>query len=43
MEEKRPREIVGIVRDVRQFGAESEQEPTMYGSVRQHGSEYPGG
>ncbi len=43
LEESRPREIVGIVRDVRQFGAGSEQEPTMYGSVRQHGSEFPGG
>jgi putative ABC transport system permease protein len=43
VEEKRPREIVGIVRNVRQFGASSEQEPTMYGSVRQHGSDYPGG
>jgi len=43
LEEARPREIVGIVRDVRQFGASSQQQPTMYGSVRQHGSDYPGG
>ena len=43
VEEKRPREIVGVVGDVRQFRAESGQEPTMYGSVRQHGSDYPGG
>jgi len=43
LEEDRPREIVGIVRDVRQFGPRSEQHPMMYGSIRQHGSDYPGG
>ena len=41
--ESRPREIVGVVRDVRQFGYGSNTRPTMYGSFHQHGSEYPGG
>ena len=43
LEEKQPREIVGIVRDVRQFGAWSGHQPMMYGAVRQHDSDYPGG
>ncbi len=43
MQESRPREIVGIVGDVRQFGYGSSISPIMYGSYRQHGADYPGG
>ena len=43
VEEKRPREIVGVVRAVRQFHASSDPQPTMYGAFRQHASDYPGG
>src|SRR5258708_6527341 len=43
LEEDRSREIVGVVGDVRQFGAVSDESPIMYGSQRQHGSDYPGG
>jgi putative ABC transport system permease protein len=43
VQENRPREIVGVVGDVRQFGYGSNTRPTMYGSYHQHGSEYPGG
>jgi putative ABC transport system permease protein len=43
LEEDRPREIVGVVGDVRQFGAGSEQDPIMYGSYLQHGKNFPGG
>jgi putative ABC transport system permease protein len=42
-EEDRPRQIVGVVGDVRQFGAGSEPSPVMYSSYRQHVMAYPGG
>jgi len=43
LEENRPREIVGVVGDVRHFGFGSDPFPIMYGSYHQHGAEYPGG
>ena len=43
LRESRPREIVGIVGDVRQFGYGSSTGPIMYSSYRQHGPDYPGG
>jgi putative ABC transport system permease protein len=42
-EESRPREIVGVVGDVRHFGFGSDPFPIMYGSYHQHVSDYPGG
>jgi putative ABC transport system permease protein len=42
-EEDRPRQIVGVVGDVRHFGAGSEPQPVMYASYRQHVTAYPGG
>jgi putative ABC transport system permease protein len=41
--EDRPREIVGVVADTRQFGPMSEAYPTLYAPNRQHNTEYPGG
>jgi putative ABC transport system permease protein len=41
--EDRPREIVGVVGDIRQWGFEAEPRPVMYGSYRQHATDYPGG
>lgn len=43
VQENRPREIVGVVGNVRQFGYGSNIGPIMYSSYRQHGMEYPGG
>lgn len=43
IEKDRPRIIVGVVSDVRHYGASSELMPVMYGSYRQHGPNYPGG
>ena len=42
-EEDRPREIVGVVADVRHYGAGSDPFPVMYSSYRQHVTAYPGG
>ena len=41
LEEDRPREIVGVVGDVRHFGPNSEVSPLIYGSYHQHGQDYP--
>jgi putative ABC transport system permease protein len=41
--EDRPREIVGVVADIRQFGPREDADPTMYVPNRQHNFEYPGG
>jgi putative ABC transport system permease protein len=43
LEEDRPREIVGVVGDVRHFGYGSDPQAILYGSYRQHGMDYPGG
>ena len=43
VQENRPREIVGIVGDVRHFGYGSDTHSIMYGSYHQHGADYPGG
>jgi len=43
IQENRPREIVGVVGDVRHFGFGSDPYPIMYGSYHQHGSDYPVG
>ena len=43
LEEDRPREIVGVVRDVRQYGFYSDVLPMMYSSYHQHGTHYPTG
>jgi predicted permease len=43
VDETQPREIVGVVGDVRQFGPRGGPMPIMYGSYRQHAWEYPGG
>jgi putative ABC transport system permease protein len=43
VEEDRPREIVGVVGDVRQWGPRGDPPPIMYGSYRQHVTDYPGG
>jgi putative ABC transport system permease protein len=43
LDEDRPREIVGVVGDVRHFGFGSDPYPIMYGSYHQHGSKYPTG
>jgi putative ABC transport system permease protein len=43
VEEDRPREIVGVVGDVRHFGFGGDLYPVMYGTYLQHGWEYPGG
>jgi putative ABC transport system permease protein len=41
--EDRTRQIVGIVGDIKQFGPMSQAPPAMYGSYRQHISDYPAG
>ncbi len=41
--EDRPREIVGIVADTKQFGPMNEAQPTIYVPDRQHNAKYPGG
>jgi putative ABC transport system permease protein len=43
MEEDRPREVVGVVRDVRYWGPRYETPLVIYGSYLQHPWEYPGG
>jgi putative ABC transport system permease protein len=43
MEEDRPREIVGVVRDARYWGPMYKTPLVMYGSYLQHPWEYPGG
>ncbi len=43
VDEGRPREIVGVVGDVRQYGPQAEPMPMMYASYLQHVWEYPGG
>lgn len=43
LEEDRPREIVGVVGDVRHFGYYSDVVPIMYSSYHQHGIKYPRG
>jgi putative ABC transport system permease protein len=43
IDEDRPRQIVGVVGDVRQWGPRGDPFPIMYGSYRQHVWEYPGG
>jgi len=44
LEEDRPREIVGVVGNIKHYGAyATEPFPVMYGSYRQHGMTYPGG
>jgi len=43
VDEDRPREIVGVVGDVRHFGFGAAPFPIMYGSYRQRVSDYPGG
>jgi len=43
MEEDRPREIVGVVGDVRYWGPTDEAPLVMYGSYLQHPWDYPGG
>ena len=42
-EEDRPRQIVGVVGDVKQWSLRSKSPAAMYGSHRQHPWEYPGG
>lgn len=41
--EDHPREIVGVVGDVKQYGLRSNSPAIMYGSHHQHPWEYPGG
>lgn len=41
--EDRPREIVGVVKDVRYWGPINEPPEVIYGSFRQHPWEYPAG
>ena len=41
--EDRPREIVGVVGNIRQWGFDADPSPMMYGSYRQHAWDYPGG
>ena len=41
--EDHPREIVGVVRDVRYWGPRFQPPPVVYSSFRQHPWEYPGG
>jgi len=41
--EERPREIVGVVGDVKRWNLKWGQRPLMYGSHEQHVWEYPGG
>ena len=43
MEEDRPREIVGVVQDVRYWGPRYRAPMVMYGSYLQHPWDYPGG
>ena len=43
LEEDRPREIVGVVGDVRHYGFYSDVLPVMYSSYHQHGMKYPTG
>jgi len=43
LEEDRPREIVGVVGDVRHYGVYSGVLPMMYSSYHQHGMRYPTG
>jgi putative ABC transport system permease protein len=43
LDEDRPREIVGVVGDVRHFGFDSDVLPMMYSSYQQHGMKYPSG
>ena len=43
IDEDRPREIVGVVGDIRHWGPRGDPPPVMYGSFRQHVWEYPGG
>jgi putative ABC transport system permease protein len=43
LEEERPREVVGVVGDVRHFGFDSDVLPMMYSSYHQHGMKYPSG
>ena len=42
-EEDHPRQIVGVVGDVKQYSLRSKSPAVMYGSHRQHPWEYPGG
>ncbi len=41
--EERPREIVGVVKDVKYWGPRSQPAAVIYGSYRQHPAAYPGG
>jgi len=43
MEEDRPRQIVGVVGDVRQYPSQEKPDPVLYVSFLQHPIEYPGG
>jgi len=43
VEEAHPREIIGVVRDVKYWGPRNKPPLTVYGSYREHPSDYPGG
>jgi putative ABC transport system permease protein len=43
VEEGRPREIVGVVKDIKCYGPRSQAVPVVYGSYWQHPTDYPGG
>jgi putative ABC transport system permease protein len=43
VEEVHPREIVGVVRDVKYWGPRNQAPLTVYGSYREHPRDYPGG
>src|SRR5947207_496267 len=43
LEEGHPREIIGVVRDVKYWGPRNQPPLTMYGSYRDHPWDYPGG